>query len=400
MNLKRKILVGLSMLALVGASLSAQEQVRLEDPFQPFLPSIMGQGGSFGAIAQGYESMFSNPAGYSYGGNEITFLSLGVWSHIRPDQTGAFIDSLATADGVSTSDIVSFIADQVAENGVGIGASGGIGLVLGGVGLGVHSSFDFFMRGAPFPGGVTGVLVNENAFVGGFAFPLRFADDFVLHVGADIQPFVRVFQEIDSETIGDLLNAFSGSGSAEEVLFGTTVLSGWGMALNTGAILEIGPFTASLSVRDLFGTSPAYSSTTLGNVIDNFEFGSSTGGDPDVRYVIPMSVNIGGSFHPDLGGLSFLIDPIVHAEIHDVLFITDEAGLPDNFWTRVHIGAEARVLRVFSVYGGVNQGYLTAGLGIDLPLFELKGSVFSREFGRYPGDAPSAGASIQIDLAL
>ena len=52
---------------------------------------------------------------------------------------------------------------------------------------------------------------------------------------------------------------------------------------------------------------------------------------------------------------------------------------------RTHLGAETKLTRIFSIRAGLNQGYLTAGLGIDLPVVKVDLATYGEELGGNAG---------------
>jgi hypothetical protein len=105
-----------------------------------------------------------------------------------------------------------------------------------------------------------------------------------------------------------------------------------------------------------------------------------------------MSVHAGAEFHPDLGGLSFLIDPSVHAEY------VMTSGVDSSFWTNLHLGAEVRVLRMLRLRAGLNQGYTTLGVGLKLLFLEAHVAYFGREMGSYAGARQNQGVTAEVAL--
>jgi hypothetical protein len=125
-------------------------------------------------------------------------------------------------------------------------------------------------------------------------------------------------------------------------------------------------------------------------------------GDPEfVRedYIIPADLTIGAAWQPDLGELSFIVDPEIHLQIDDV-FKTGQLDpdRPTSFWTRTHVGTELTFLNFFDLRFGLNQGYFTFGTGMDLLFLDLQFALYSQEFGRYPGDQQVGGAALEIAL--
>ncbi|HRK01357.1 MAG TPA: hypothetical protein PLH57_01715 [Oligoflexia bacterium] len=56
-----------------------------------------------------------------------------------------------------------------------------------------------------------------------------------------------------------------------------------------------------------------------------------------------------------------------------------------SFWKRLHIGGETKLTRVVSFRGGLNQGYLAAGFGFDLPVLNVEVATYGEEMGTNTG---------------
>jgi hypothetical protein len=67
-------------------------------------------------------------------------------------------------------------------------------------------------------------------------------------------------------------------------------------------------------------------------------------------------------------------------------------------WTLLHAGAQVRILSLFSVSAGLNQGYLTAGFGVKLFFIDINAALFTRELGVRAGDKPNAGAALDVSI--
>jgi hypothetical protein len=62
------------------------------------------------------------------------------------------------------------------------------------------------------------------------------------------------------------------------------------------------------------------------------------------------------------------------------------------------MGMEARVLRFIKLRGGINQGYVTAGMGVKLLFLDINASYFVREMGRYAGVKPNEGFTVEAAI--
>ena len=94
--------------------------------------------------------------------------------------------------------------------------------------------------------------------------------------------------------------------------------------------------------------------------------------------VQPRSVGLGIS----VSNPSLLIfsNPVVAFEITDVF--NNQNG---SLYRLLHIGGELEFLSIFTIRGGINQGYLTAGVGLDLRILTVEVSTYGEEMGLNAG---------------
>lgn len=367
----------------------------------PVRPAIAAQGGSSVATAKGYDALFSNPAGFASAKGSLTIVSANPWMYGNPSDLLIAAGVATNPDGRPTFDEDSgadFLARE-AENGVGFGVSAGVGYVGRGLGLAVVNTAEFFLSGTPFPGGVSGYVANEFSLIGGLALTPINGKKIKLSVGADLRPSIRMYAPIDGATAVDVLSAMSsGSSDIYTALNAAEMYQGAGLGIDLGSKLTLGDFTVALAFRDLFGTRYAMSGYPLGDWAEAY---GSSGTSPDSgtevsdTYIVPMNIVFGGAWHLDFGGLSFLIDPTIHAELSDPIGVIRDGQSP---WALLHAGAEVKVLRFISLWSGLNQGYLTAGAGAKLLFLDLNVAAFTNELGRYAGDNPSSGVTAEVAL--
>ncbi len=86
-----------------------------------------------------------------------------------------------------------------------------------------------------------------------------------------------------------------------------------------------------------------------------------------------------------------------------VLFAIESSDLGNNrdgsFFRTLHMGAEAE-WKILSLRTGVNQGYFTGGLGIDLFVFELNFATYGEELGLNPGIAEDRRYSLDLGFKI
>jgi hypothetical protein len=110
-----------------------------------------------------------------------------------------------------------------------------------------------------------------------------------------------------------------------------------------------------------------------------------------------MDIGIGAAFHPDLGDFRYFVDPRISVDFRNIVGAIDGSAV---FWTLLHAGAEVRLINTFAVRVGLNQGYLTFGLGMKVLVFDLNMAVFTQELGVHLGDQPASGMSFNADIRI
>jgi hypothetical protein len=106
---------------------------------------------------------------------------------------------------------------------------------------------------------------------------------------------------------------------------------------------------------------------------------------------------VGFAFHPDLGQTKYFFDPSLSFDMRNIFGAIDGSA---DFWTLLHAGAEIRLMNLFTLRGGLNQGYLTLGAGMTLLIFDMNMAIFTQELGEHLGDRPGAGMTFNVDLRI
>lgn len=158
-----------------------------------------------------------------------------------------------------------------------------------------------------------------------------------------------------------------------------------GMAIDAGAIYQLDEkIKVALVLKN------------IGGVKFDFESTDTTTGTP-TKYEgeIPFGITIGASYKYEL--------PEKYKEslsAKDILLAADIAdiGAGGSFWKKVHLGAETVVLRKISTRAGINQGYLTFGLGYRLGIFQLDYAYYQEERGRYAGQLVDKSHLVNLTL--
>ncbi len=395
------------------------ETIRQQD-FRPLSPEILGQGGSFVAVAEGYSSFFTNPAGLAMTEDrEFTVPSITTWIHSRPDLTLSTIGALGGQDVSADSGdedqsrediILDNLEEQFTTNGFGLGAALGLGYIGGGVGFGLNVANDIYLYGDTFPLGIEGEMNSHIQLMIGYGQPFEIGP-VTLAVGGLLRPTLRVASIIDSEVAVELINTFLGVDAGETEASGDvtetiTALSGWGVGIDAGLIASYESMRLGVAARNIFNTSYQYSRNSLQDVLDALQSGGLPS-EPEDRddpayvaenYEVPMVLSLGAAWQPEFS-FSPVFDPELHGQIDDPFGTGQiDEDRPTSIWTRVHVGTEMTFLQFFDLRFGINQGYFTVGYGLDLSFFEIQFALYSQEYGRYPGDQQVGGAALELAL--
>jgi hypothetical protein len=382
--------------ALLCAGLAAQAAAAeiTEIPFAPLDPAVMGRGESLVADATGWDSFFYNPAGFSRQNGSFTLADTTSWIYARPDELMT-LGQAALAATPSAADLLSFMSAQVTGGGIGAGMSAGIGYVGNGLGLGAMFVVDSLLSG-PSLLGLSGDATATLGFVGGLSFPFELGG-ITIHLGGAVRPMVRLHVPLGGADALALLSAVAGGTDILSALSGAPALYGVGIGLDLGTIVELGWFDLGVSVRDLGGTQFRYAGSTFGAATSALgaEFKFPAGSTVTDTYTIPMDIRVGMAFHPDLGTLSGVIDPSVSVDLDNVVGAVTGAA---SVWSLLHAGVNVKLLSLFTVSAGLDQGYVTAGAGLKLLFLDINAAVFTRELGAHLGDKPNSGVTLDVAL--
>jgi hypothetical protein len=368
------------MMIVAGGLVFAQTQVNSVSPKDA---SSMGMGGTFKVFSTGYDTFFGNPAGFGSKKGELTFADLNTWVYVKPTQ-----DNIAAVQRIINGDdsgMISTIEDLVVENGLGAGASIGLGWAGKGFGLGFTLVTDEVAAGTSLLGAKLISQTQANLTVG-LAFPFRLGP-LAFSVGAD----ARLIYKLNSDPasgwpfstiVNDIMVNNKDPGEAIQDLY---ILGGYGFALDAGATIGFGPFMLGAMVRDI-GLEMNMEKVQVKEVLNN---GTIPMDGTDAVYALKPIITAGLGFKLDLG----IIAPSAYVEADDPLAVFSDGF--DSIWGNLHAGAELKLLRFISLRAGLNQGYLSLGAGLNILFVKLDAALFTEEIGVNPGDFGRTGIAIQ-----
>jgi hypothetical protein len=182
----------------------------------------------------------------------------------------------------------------------------------------------------------------------------------------------------------------------EELPENTPVMYGYAIPIDLGLNLNL-PFGITVSgvVKNINGTfhMNAYDNyhpleeMDISEVFDNETFSFAT----------PMSVNAGFGWNPDFGSLSNIINPAIAIDVVNVDKLLADFSTT-NLLTSLKAGAEVELLRTIELRAGINQGYTSFGVGLNiLNILHMEASYYRHEFGTLLGDNPVDALTIRFN---
>lgn len=372
------ILIGTAILA--SASFADETYPALT----PKNATSMSLGGSFTSIPTAEFSFFGNPAAFAAKKGSLTLLSADAWAYVKPTSDNLDALSRLGEDGANQAAIAGSLMPT--NNGIGGGASAGIGYAGRGLGIGFFAISDNWAQGETVPGAVL-VSDTQVCAVAGLGIPLQFGESVRLSVGGDLRPFYRIRAE---SSLAKIL-AESGSESADD-----DVKAGFGLAMDLGASLELGSLGIGLAIRDIAPPFPFWSGTFAELQASIDQGGLPEAGADAEKAVFLPSITAGLSWKPKL--LPGLIDPSVYFELQDPVAVFRNGEGFGSVLNLTHIGAEVQFFRILSLRAGLNRGWISVGGGLDLLFLDLDAAVFTEELGALPGDMPRSGFSLSAAI--
>ena len=241
----------------------------------------------------------------------------------------------------------------------------------------------------------------------GFGYKIPIIEGWLdIDLGVNAQFIYKGYLEgLSAESlIGDMFDEGFDIGSM--FLGNRALMVGWSLPITIGANVN-GPWGFSLSMVGRNINSKQY--MTAFTSLDDWalqNFGQSISGDSGSPTATFGDFEIAGQPTFDLGftwSKNFgnnLLHPTISFDFVDFGQMAGKSGddLTRAFWSTTRLGASVRVLNIFDLRYGLNKGYHSIGLGLDLFVFHLDVAYYTREYGSTLGKRPIDALSLRIGL--
>lgn len=405
--MKKILLFTLIMILAVGMGFASEV-------FRPTSARIEAMGGAGIATAAGADALFMNPANLGSGTFSVNLPSISL-TLFNPK---AIIDSGIIEEIQAGGPDPALVAASVATKYLDI-VKAGKGDILttdiaasftgGGLGFGVQLQEQLHTTSSDGSFGADKVIAEFNlAGTVGLGFRLDLIPGVMsLDAGASARFTYRAYtNEVGLSSAINL--AQSGDDIGYALMRDTMLAAGWGIPIDAGVNVNL-PFglRASAVARNLNGVFTMQDYSELGAWVNEMaELAESepvyADSDPQATvtpftYEIPWTLDVGIGWTPNLGALSSLLRPSLAIDLVDFLGYLDNT---DDLWSRLNVGAEVRVLNLVDVRAGLNKGYKSVGVGLDLLLVHIDASYYWREYGVEIGDKPIDALTVRVNIGV
>lgn len=381
--MKRITTIAIAIALIIGSSAAFADDVY--PALTPKNSTSMALGGSFTSIPTAEFSFFGNPAAFAAKKGSLTLLSVDTWAYVKPTSENLDVFGELLKEGSNMAALAGSLMPT--NNGIGAGASLGIGYAGKGLGIGAFAITDNWADGDSLPGATLDTDTQVSAVVG-LGFPIELGDSIRLSIGGDLRPFYRIR---GSSSLADFIQAMEQGSDSIPI----NVNAGFGLAVDLGAHLELGSLGIGLAVRDIAPPFAVWSGT-FDDLSTSLEAGELPKADGTKKAVFLPSITAGLSWKPKL--LPGLIDPALYFELQDPVAVFRNADGIGTLLNLMHAGAEVKFLKMVSLRAGLNRGWLSAGVGLKLLFVDLNAAVFTEELGALPGDNPRSGFSLSTAI--
>lgn len=302
----------------------------------------LGMGNAYTAVVSDKDSLFYNPAGLA----KVRGINIALVG-IKVGADGADIVQ-TVKDGQDSSKYVETLKKLYGKN-LWVGFGGISAITVPGFGIAAfdHGEVAANLSNPAFPN-LNFRYINDYGFAGGFAFDLLPTVHFGI-VGSRISRSGGMFP-IGVSTLGTL---------SEKDLQNEVSNAGTGYSASAGMILGV----------------PTPANPRLSVVYKNMGQTTFTR-DSGPKTPPPIDNEI-------IAGFAFDV-PLPLIRITPTFDYKHINRSEEQIGKKIHFGMEI-AFPIVSVRGGFNQGYYTAGAGVDLPFIKVDAATYGVELGEYPG---------------
>lgn len=367
------------------------------EPFKGTSTRVMGMGGVGLGVKGYYDSFLLNPANLAGSGFKLSLPAITVTAYNPKGilESGAFEEFEKDTSAGMLSGAQKFLGTIKKGYGDLFTTDVSMVLTLGGFGLAIETQERIMTvkKNVDFTAINLIAQVTTAATVGfGLNFNLL-PDVMSMDIGVSGKAVYKLY--LDRQSASSITDMIEDEDDFNETyLNDVPIAAGYALPLSVGINLNF-PFGLRLSsvarnfngnysmetfpsvnawADDVLGQTFGDDTTnSLGFISDTFEIESD------------WALDAGITWAPNLGSL---IKPIIAVDVLDVMSLSglEDDALARGFFEQTRLGASVRLLSFFDVRYGINKGYQSVGVGLDLLIFHIDAAYYQLEYGQDLGD--------------
>lgn len=406
--MKKNMIILVVLLVLASAApLMAVEYEATSEPFAIHSLRSVSMGGAGLAVPGRADGLFINPASLGQKRFSLSIPSVAVTVYnVKDILDENIIDQFQ--DAIETDDdnkLLSAVQSYLGTIGYGKGqivsTDASVAISLGSFGLGVVAQERLHtINDTGTTSGINMVAEVNAGLIAGYGLRIPFSSSISLDVGASAKLVYRSYSEaiplLDTAT-----KMVNDEDALDTLMAETPVMGGYALPVDVGATLNL-PFGLSVGAvaRNLNGTykMTVYDSADIFlQTVESrkmFETGTAS-----FSMNTPWSLDVGFAWAPKISG--GVLKPTIAIDLVDVIgFAESDEPIEHRLVNRLNAGAEVKLLNMFDLRLGLNQGYMSVGGGIDLFVGRVDVAYYWREFGEQIGDKPVDALSVRVNLGF
>ena len=371
---------------------------------------VLGMGGAGLGISGYYDSFMMNPANLGEGGVKVSLpaVTVTVYNPKAILESGMIEDFQEGTDEAMLSGAQKFLNTIKKDYGDVVTTDASVVLTLGSFGLALEAQERLMSYKTSSDMTSTNLIAQvTTAATAGLGFRLDLVPDYLsLDLGVSGKAIYKAYFAAQSaSSITDLISD-ENADPADKFLNKVPLIAGYSFPVNAGVNLNLPlGFTISAVARNFNGTYymssyeslNSWSEDVLGKPIKEPVTSSGTFISDTYEFDSGWNLNAGFTWAPKVGSL---FKPIIAVDVLDVMAMSGLEGeaLKRAFFEQTRLGASLRVLSFLDVRYGLNKGYQSFGVGVDLLIFHIDAAYYQLEYGQDIGDKPIDALSVRFSL--
>lgn len=407
--MKNKVLVLISILlitlscSLFAAETTTEVDIDSYDPSSVSTYSFIGKpytkmsarmqsmGGAGLAVRSNQDALYVNPA--SLGEKGIVFntpnLAVTFYNFQKLASTDSFKEALNNPTEFTNQEILvgmgssylNAISNEKGNNALA-DIDAGVGFKFGRFAFAVDTKVRLLTYSN---GDITAMeVIPQVDVVASAGLGLRFFREKPINFDIGVAARLDVRAYTESIMAQDILNNYSQIMTLVET---KPVLVGYSIPVDVGLNINFpAGFTVSSVLRNINGNFNMTAFENYKGISDNLGLNILSNGVGNLNINVPMTLDAGLGWSPDLGGWEWLADFTLAADVVDILSLSQDFSV-NNLLLHSRLGAEIQIFKGFEFRGGLNSGYVTLGAGLNIfNLLHIEVSYYKQEFGKNIGD--------------